>query len=93
MIVHALYGLKSAGTAFQNHLARLQGHQGMQAGSGNPDLWMRPRTRPEVGFKYFAHMLLYMDATTSLNETGCYFRMKSESIRDPDMYLGCKKRK
>ena len=67
----------------------------------DPDLWMKPMTRPADGCKYYAYMLHYVDgalcinhdAGAALNELDYYFKMKPGSIGDPDMYLGGKLRK
>ena len=56
--------------------------------------------RPEDNFKYYAYMLLYVDACLvihhdvemTLTELDHYFAMKKGSIRDPDIYLGAKLR-
>ena len=66
----------------------------------DPDLCYKPMVRPEDGFKYYTYMLLYVDdclceyhdAMSALHELDYYFKMKSESIGDPDIYLGGKLR-
>ena len=62
---------------------------------------MRPMTRPQDGFKYYAYALIHTDdilicghdAVQLLLEVDQYFKMKPDSIGDPDMYLGAKLRK
>jgi hypothetical protein len=39
IIVQALYGLKSAGASFRNHLASCLGHLGFTSSRGNLDAW------------------------------------------------------
>ena len=59
---------------------------------------MKPMTRPEEGFKYYAYVLLFVDdvllishdAEVALHEIEKYFKMKPGSIKDPDLYLGAK---
>ena len=100
-IVRALYGLKSAGASFRNHLAACMRTLGYEACQGaDRDLWMKPMTRPDDGHKYYAYVLLYVDdvlaishdSTSLLKELDYYFPMKPGSIGDPDMYLGAKLR-
>jgi hypothetical protein len=59
--VRVLYGLKSAGASFRNHLADCKTHLGFTSCLADPDLWMRPEVRPCNGFEYYAYVLLYVD--------------------------------
>jgi hypothetical protein len=101
LVVRALYGLKSSGAAFRNHLASCMKHLGYKQCPADADLWMKPMVRPEDGFKYYAYVLLYVDdalvihhdGMAALREIDYYFRMKPESMGNPDLYLGCKLRK
>jgi Reverse transcriptase (RNA-dependent DNA polymerase) len=97
IIVRALYGLKSSGAAFRNHLAKAMRELGYTSCPADPDVWMRPETRGD-GFKYYAYVLLYVDdalvinhdGMKALNEINARFKMKPDSMGDPDIYLGCK---
>ena len=101
IIVRALYGLKSAGAAFRNHLADCMSTLGYESCKADQDLWYKPDIRPSDGHKYYSYMLLYVDdalcihhdAKTALEEVDRYFQMKEGSIGDPDLYLGAKLRK
>lgn len=101
IIVRSLYGLKSAGASFRNHLADCMMHLGWQPCKADQDLWFKPETRPDDGHKYYAYALIYVDdiacvhhdAENALHEIDKYFEMKSGSIGDPDYYLGAKLRK
>lgn len=62
IIVRALYGLKSAGSSFRNHLADCMKTLGYKSCLADPDLWYKPMVRPEDGFKYYAYMLAYVEA-------------------------------
>ena len=101
LIVRALYGLKSAGASFRQHLADCMRLCGYKSCLADPDLWYKPMVRPEDGHKYYAYMLLYIDdalsihhdATGELETLDKYFQMKPGSIGDPDIYLGAKLRK
>ena len=45
IIVRALYGLKSSGTAFRKHLADCMIHIGYTSCLADTDLWMKPMTK------------------------------------------------
>ena len=65
------------------------------------DLWFKEETCPSDGAKYYAYFLIYVDylllihhaADTALHELDHFFKMKSGSIGDPNLYLGHKLRK
>ncbi|KAI2509582.1 Reverse transcriptase (RNA-dependent DNA polymerase) [Fragilaria crotonensis] len=100
LIVRALYGLKSAGASFRNHLADCMRHLGWQSCIADPDVWLKPEIRPSDGHKYYAYCLLYVDdilvvhhdSTKSLKEIDHFFKTKDGSIGEPDFYLGAKLR-
>lgn len=101
IIVRALYGLKSAGASFRNHLADCMRHLGWTPCEADRDLWMKAETRPSDGHMYYAYALLYVDdillahhdAMPALMAIDKYFKMKEGSMGDPDFYLGAKLRK
>jgi len=96
IVVHALYGLKSAGASFHNHLADCMTHLGITPCLTDPDLWMRPEVHPSDGVSYYAYVLLYLDdvlvvhhnASDVLLDLDKYFKMKPGLVGDPDVYLG-----
>ena len=100
IIVRALYGLKSAGASFRNHLASCMKQLGYTSCLANPDVWLRAETRPDDGFKYYSYILLYVDdilavhhdAVSAIKEIDRFFMMKPGSIGHPDIYLGAKLR-
>ena len=100
IIVRAIYGLKSSGASFRNHLADCMRHMGYTPCLADPDLWMKPEIR-EDGFEYYAYVLCYVDDVLSishnaeevLNRLDKYFRIKPGSLGDPDIYLGAKLKK
>ena len=64
----------------------------------DPELWMRPATKPD-GTQYYSYILLYTDDALVIdcnaenvlqNQIGKYFELKEESIGPPDIYLGGK---
>jgi hypothetical protein len=101
LIVRALYGLKSAGTAFGNHLASCMDYLGWNPCLADRYLWMKEDTRPDDGVKYWAYILIYFNGIlcvhhnpgTSLTQIDKYFKMKPGSIMEPAFYLGDKVKK
>ena len=100
IIVRALYGLRSAGAAFRNHLADCMRMLDYKPCLDDPDVWMKAETRPADNFRYYSYVLLYVDdalaihhdAEQTLRRIDKYFPMKPKSIGDPDIYLGAKMR-
>jgi hypothetical protein len=96
LIVRSLYGLKSAGASFRNHLVDCMPTIGYTPCLADPDLWYKEMIRPDDGHKYYAYMLLHVDdclcihhdGISALKELDKYFKMKPGSIGDPDTYLG-----
>ena len=99
-IVRALYGLKSAGAAFRAHLADCMHTLGFKPCLADPDVWMKLSTRPEDNFQYYTYVLLYVDDVLVVSHDGMkvlkqldyFFKMKKDSMGDPDLYLGAKLR-
>ena len=60
-MVRSLYGLKSAGAGFRNHLAYCMHHLGFLPLPGDQDLCMEKMVRPEDRFEYYAYILIYVD--------------------------------
>ncbi len=54
IIVHALYGLKSAGAASRTHLASFMRQMDYISCKVDPDLWYKAETRPADNFRYYA---------------------------------------
>ena len=101
LIHHALYGGKSAGRDFRNHLRACMRHLGFISCPADPDVWMRPGVKPD-GNKHWELILLYTDDSLCIalnpervlrNELGKYFQLKEESIGPPKIYLGGNVRK
>ncbi len=79
IIMWAIYGLKSSGASFRNHLVDCMRHMGYTPCLANPDLWMKPD-----GFECYAYLLCYVDDVLSishnaeevLNRLDKYFRIQ-----------------
>ena len=96
LIHHALYGGKSAGTDFHNHLQSCMHFLGFTSCPADPDVWMHPALKSN-GTPVYDYVLLYTDDTLVIsenaksilkNEIGRYFKLKKESIGHPNLYLG-----
>jgi hypothetical protein len=60
LIHRALYGGKAAGRDFRNHLRSCMLHLGFSPCLADPDVWMRPATKPD-GNICNEYILLYVD--------------------------------
>ena len=96
LIRRALYGGKSAGRDFRNHLRQCMHFLNFKSCPADPDVWMRPALKDD-GTEYWEYVLLYTDdilcisanpERTIRNDIGKYFELKEESIGPPDLYLG-----
>jgi hypothetical protein len=101
LIHRALYGGKSAGKDFRNHLRSCMRHLDFVSCPADPDVWMRPAKRSD-GTDYYEYILLYTGDALVLSENaekvpridpGRYFTLKEESIGPPKIYLGGSVRK
>ena len=96
LIHRALYGGKSAGRDFRNHLRSCMHHIGFKSCPADPDVWMRPAIKSD-GTNVYEYVLLYTDDSLSIGvdaesilrkEIGKYFELKEKSIGPPKLYLG-----
>ena len=96
LIHRALYGGKTAGRDFRNHLRSCMMHLNFTSCPADPDVWMRPAKKSD-GSEYYEYVLLYVDDTLVIsenaedvlrNEIGKYFEVKEKSIGPPKLYLG-----
>ena len=60
VIVRALYGLKSSGARFREHLAQTLRDAGFVGCKADPDVWMRKAVRSD-GTKLYEYVLCYVD--------------------------------
>lgn len=101
LIHRALYGGKTAGRDFRNHLRSCMHFLKFESCPADPDVWMRPAIKSD-GTKVYEYILLYTDDALVVsenperllrNELGRYFELKEESIGPPKIYLGGRVRK
>ncbi len=101
LIHRALYGGKTAGRDYRNHLRSCMWHLGFISCPADPDVWMRPALK-EDGSEYYEYILLYTDDILSVGENaervireeiGRYFEIKEKIIGPPNIYLGSNVRK
>ena len=98
IIKRALYGGKSAGADFWNHLREYMTHLGFKSCKADPDVWMRSAMKDD-GTEYWEYVLLYCDDALVIshraedvlrNEIDRCFPLKPGSIGPPKIYLGNK---
>ena len=61
----------------------------------DPDVWMRPKTRPD-GFKYWSYILVYTDDILVIDHEpqlvmdylASRYTLKPGSVKEPDQYMG-----
>ena len=68
MIDWVLYGLKSAGASFRNHLADCMKQMGYKPCLAEPNLWMRPKKIRSDGLEYYEYVLLYVDNVLAIGD-------------------------
>jgi len=95
LIVQALYGLKTSGTAWHNTFAQKLMEMGYTSTKADPDVWIRPATKPD-GFQYYEMLLIYVDDILSISHQPLQtmqqikelYRLKDDSVGPPKRYLG-----
>ena len=95
LIHRALYGGKSAGRDFRNHLRACMRHIGFISCPCDPDVWMRTGLKADRQ-KYWEYIFLYTNDAicvsnhperTLREELGKYFGLKEGSVGPPKLYL------
>ena len=59
--MRAIYGLKSAGAGFWNHLAAFMHNLELLPFPADLGLWIKPIVRPDDGFNYYTYIFIYVD--------------------------------
>ena len=97
IVEKALYGLKSSGAAFRAFLAETLDRMGFTSTEADPDVWIRPASKPD-GEEYYEYVMCYVDdvlgisadAVSLLQEIQKDFKFKKNKIEPPEFYLGAK---
>ena len=97
IVAKALYGLKSAGASFRSFLAKKFDALNFKSCLADPDVWRRPAMK-ENGEEYYEYVMTYVDdlvaistnAKGILEEIRNEVKLKNDSIKPPDIYLGAK---
>jgi hypothetical protein len=95
IIVRALYGLKSSGARWRDHLAAILMQTGFKNSKADPDVWMRKAHKPN-GFIYWEYVLCYVDDILTISHAprgileviAQQVTLKPGSIEEPKNYLG-----
>ncbi|KAI2492438.1 Reverse transcriptase (RNA-dependent DNA polymerase) [Fragilaria crotonensis] len=94
-IVRALYGMKSSGARFRDHLAASLRDMGYVSCKADPDVWMKAATKAD-GTKFYSYVLAYVDDILCLDTNpknvmdalSKVYKLKDGSVKAPDVYLG-----
>ena len=94
-IVRALYGLKSSGARWRDHMAASLRDAGYFSCKADPDVWMKAKSKPS-GERYWSYVLCYVDDLLVVDhnpqEVMEYmqkkYTLKDGSVKEPDLYLG-----
>jgi len=100
LIVRALYGLKSSGARWRDHMAASLREAGFDSCKADPDVWMKASVKPN-GEHYWAYVLCYVDDILVVSHNpkevmdflSSRYTLKEGSVQEPDMYLGNEVRK
>ena len=100
LIVKALYGLKSSGARWRDHMASTLNEAGYSSCLADPDVWMKPKVKP-CGFKYWEYVLVYVDDILVISHEpqvvmdylSQKYTLKSGSVGEPTAYLGAEVKK
>jgi Reverse transcriptase (RNA-dependent DNA polymerase) len=93
IIKGALYGLKSSGARWWDHLANTLCDFGYTSCKADPDVWMKPKSKPN-GDKYWEYVLVYVDDILCISHESKKFmemlqaKYKEGSVGEPTAYLG-----
>jgi hypothetical protein len=100
LIVRALYGLRSSGARWHDHMAATLRDARYKSCKADPDVWMRPETKPD-GFKYWSYVLVYTDDLLVIHHEpqsvmdflASRYTLKEGSVMEPEVYLGAQVKK
>jgi hypothetical protein len=94
LIVRTLYGLRSSGACFREHLASTLRDIGFQSCKADPDVWMRANTKTN-GDKYWEYVLCFVNDILAISHAPKFimdglssmYTLKPDSVKEPDAYL------
>ena len=95
LIVRALYGLRSSGARWRDHLASTIRTMGFSACLADADVWLRRNVKPG-GQEYYEYLLVYVDdilvvshdPQAVMNDLSEHYTLKAGSVKPPKEYLG-----
>jgi hypothetical protein len=96
LIVRALYGLRSSGARFRDHVSATLREAGYTSCKVDPDVWLKPMVKPD-GSEYYGYVLCYVDDYLAIEMDPqktmdmlrrTYYKLKEGSVKEPDIYLG-----
>jgi Reverse transcriptase (RNA-dependent DNA polymerase) len=95
IIVRALYGLKSSGARFREHMAQTLRDAGFESCKADPDVWLRKAQKAD-GTKIYEYVLCYVDdilyggtdPDSFMARLSTVYKLKEGSVKEPDIYLG-----
>lgn len=95
VIVRALYGLKSSGARFREHMAATLRAAGFMSCKADPDVWMKPARKAD-GELFYEYVLCYVDdilygglqADDFMQRLSITYKLKEGSVTVPTVYLG-----
>ena len=95
IVKRALYGLKSSGASWRAMLAQTLSDLGYKSTKADPDVWIRPQTKPN-GFEYYEMILVYVDDILHLSHDpkptiealGKLYVLRADACGEPKRYLG-----
>jgi hypothetical protein len=95
IIVHSLYGLKSAGAAFHSLLAQILKDISYTSMKTDPNVWLL-KVAKDDGFEYYKMLFVYVNDILALShrtkdaihQITKFYRAKEGSVKPPKIYLG-----
>jgi hypothetical protein len=95
VIIRALYGLKSSGARWREHMAQTLRNAGFSSCKADPDIWLRPAIKAD-GSKIYEYVLCYVDdcifqgidPKAFMDYLRGSYKLKEGSVKSPETYLG-----
>jgi len=96
-----LYGLKSVSASWRHHFFQsIKQQLQYKSTIADPDVYYKAQSRAD-GSRYYSYLIIYVDdvpyidvkPAVTIEKIGNIYRVKPESVKIPDMYLGIDIRK